>query len=185
MLVGTYYKIVNVAKRQYLCPSQFGEPFTWSYVLHGHHASAISLLVCNCEELGARPPAGAWHGDTIYLVGDSWPPDQYGIRTATAKEPHRNLYAMASAEFEDISLPALVMLLARREGAADALAQQCAANPYEGRSLLRNLGDILHTALRDEIDVDADRNAEVLEKALTRHVGSEWEREYLSLVAER
>jgi hypothetical protein len=185
MPVGTYYNIVNVAKRQFLGPEQFGEPFTWSCVLDGHHAVAISLLVCNCGSLGFGPPAGSWHGDAIYLVGDSGPPNQFGIPTVTAQQPDRNLYAMASFEFEDISLRALVMLFAWRKGAADALAKKCAGNPCEGPILLRNLGDILHSELRDEIEVDGHRNAEVLEHALTRHFGPDWKRKYRSLVAER
>ena len=183
--MGVWYKIVNVAKRQYLCPKEFGEPFTRGCILDGQHAVAVSLLVCDSQSLGFDSPAGEWHGDPVFLVGDSGPPNQHGITTVTARDPDRNLYAMASAEFEDISLSAIIMLLAGRKGAADSLARRAAGNPYEGKRLLRNLGDILHSGLRGRIEVDADRNAEVLECALSRHVGPDWEGRYRSLSAGR
>jgi hypothetical protein len=183
--MGAYYRIVNIAKRQYLDPDRFGVPITHSYVLEGHLAVAVSLLVCDWASLTIGPPAGWWHGDRIHVVGDSEAPDLRGIATAAKLAPWRNLYAMASDEFEDLSLPALAMLLARREGFADELAEAAARNPIEGRSLLLGLGDILRSEpLRDRIDLGPGCDPEALELALARHVGPDWEAKYLGLIAE-
>lgn len=179
--MGSYYKLVNVAKRQYLCPAQFGEPFTLRWVPGGYHAVALAMLVCGPQPAShADGLVGSWYGDAVDLVSDAEPPDSHGVRTGTLEEPWRNLFAMASVEFEDISPRAIAMLIDMREGAAEGLARQAAGNPYEGSILLRNLGDVLNrNELRRKIDCP-----EVLEQALACHVGPDWESRYDELVAD-
>jgi hypothetical protein len=60
--------------------------------------------------MGSGPLFGAWAGDPIIVAGESAPPDEWGIRTATGANPGRNLYFRAVEEFEEISHRALVML---------------------------------------------------------------------------
>jgi hypothetical protein len=180
--VGSSFKIVNIDKRQYLDPTAFGEPATWRQILDGHHAIAVSFLVCDCRPLGdIPPPAGSWHGDRVVVVSDAAPPGEHGVDTATPEEPDRNLYAMASEQFKDVSLRALAMLLGWRGEVAEELARKVGENPYEGQVLLGRLGDILHSELGDEIDVSEDCGRRRLERALARHVGPDWQTRYSEL----
>ena len=117
--MGTYYKIVNPAKRQHLDPSHFGEGIKWGSVLRGELCiEALKCLIADshCQdsvEVPANPwdLEGSWVGDPIILAGDdSTPPDPNGIHTSTPENPARNLYVMASEEFSDISHLAIAML---------------------------------------------------------------------------
>ena len=115
--MGSYFKIVNVTKRQYLDPSDFGEPIKWSSALRGENCvQAFKYLISDLHAVreSSKPwdISGSWAGDSIVLTGDdSSPPDPIGITTSTADEPSRNLNQMAAEEFQNISNLAIAMLV--------------------------------------------------------------------------
>jgi len=114
--MGSYFKIVNVTKRQYLDPSDFGEAIKWSSVLHGEHCiEALKHLLSDSHAVREKSKpwdiAGSWSGNSIVLTGDDTsPPDPIGIATSTNDEPGRNLNQLAAEEFQNISNLAIAML---------------------------------------------------------------------------
>src|SRR5690349_251012 len=109
--MGTYYKIANPAKRQYLAPADFGSSGKNKWVVTEHLGVAVALLVGRFETGGYRglhPLLGSWHGDAVVFAADHAPSDAAGA----------NLYAACSREFENISLAALAMVLDWYDGAA-------------------------------------------------------------------
>jgi hypothetical protein len=186
--MGEYYYIVNVPKRQFLCPASFGEPIKRSFVPGGFHAIATAMLACGTahHDNKSHPDnpkwptsQGSWYRDPIELVGDEERPNKHGIHTATPDNPDRNLYQMAYEEFEDISARAIAMLINDRYSAADGLAKQVARNPYEGPILLEHLGNML---VKEEfLDPEPARQ---LEQALLTHVGPDWLGTYRQVLEE-
>jgi hypothetical protein len=185
--VGEFFIIVNPVKRQYLRPSDFGEYFKSSWVPSGHHAVATAMLICgySSSHLSARADhgekviePGSWYGDPIERVGDEELPNTHGVQTATPEDPKRNLYVMALAEFENVALRALAMLINERRDAARGLAATVVENEYEGKTLLRNLGDIL-------LHGDTLDDPSKLEEALKSIVGSDWLTKYRQVCEDR
>src|SRR5262245_2477999 len=119
--MGQYFVFVNPVKKQFLDAGKFDEGVKYWNVLVGYHAYAIALLVCRLDEIEHSycEHAGSWFSDPVIVAGDDeGPPDAYGIKTTTAEKPERNLYWMASEEFEDISYRAVAMLCKGRKGFA-------------------------------------------------------------------
>ncbi len=173
-MMSSEFLIVNIAKRQYLDPRTFGESEKPSGFMKGLHSTAIALLVC---DPGAYPTAinlgGSWFGDSIHAVYDTIPPDSLGIKTSNLSNPDRNLYEMAWEEFVDIGPEAIVMVCGWIENSADMLASRVVLQSQDGSKsldehLLWNLGN---AAL--------ERRCSVLQIALNKFVGSDWEIQYI------
>jgi hypothetical protein len=110
--VGTCFIVVNPAKRQYLDPMRFGEGMKYSVVLRGDYClSALQLLISDVYKRDATSFEGAWLGDPILLAGDdSGLPNPGNLITATSADPRRNLHALATEEFTNISYRAIAEL---------------------------------------------------------------------------
>ena len=166
--MGQYFIIVNPAKRQYIDAIRFGERNKASGYMHGYHALAVALLVCNAVEVrhAYGPLAGSWYADPVIAAGDDHGlPDQYGIATSTDADPTRNLNQLAHAEFEDISYPAIAMLCRGQDGVAQEIAAKAAAS--RSRHLLVQLGNVIMLV-----------GCTPLEEALAAAFGREWQKVY-------
>lgn len=162
--MGTYYLVVNPARRQYLDPGRFGEGVKYHSALNGGHCLlALKLLICDRYQREEGSFRGAWLGDPVILAGDDeGRPDPGGLITSTPDNPHRNLNALAHAEFTNISYRALAELCLHHQTAM-ALAEQAA----EDESLLIDLGATLE-----------QYRPPVLELALEQVVGHPWRKAY-------
>jgi hypothetical protein len=162
--VGAYFLVVNPAKRQYLDPSRFGEPIKFRAVLRGDYClQALKLLIADCYRRDETSFEGAWLGDPVILASDDTGlPNPGGLATATPDDPGRNLHAVATAGFTNISYRALAHLCLEGE-TASALAGR--AKGDEG--LLIDLGATLE-----------QYRVRALELALNEAVGQPWRKAY-------
>lgn len=85
--MGVDFAIVNLDKRQYFDPSEFGDSSLTRHYLQGRHTFAVALLVCNAQNIGIAPPAGLWWGDRVVAVMDCAAPNEFEIHTQTEEEP--------------------------------------------------------------------------------------------------
>jgi hypothetical protein len=165
--MGVYFKIVNPVKRQYIDIGHFAdEDFTRSGVLSGYHAYAVALLACNLSEVRHNygPLAGSWFGDPIIAAGDdSGAPDAYGVVTATAEDPRRNLNGFATQEFENITYPAIAMLCQGNYERACEFADRAKTSGYALVDLGRTVFEV---------------GCPTLEAALNERIGVHWMRLY-------
>lgn len=170
--MGEYFIIVNSDKRQYLSAATIGENNKRSGFLRGLHGRALALLACQSDEVrhGYGPLAGSWSGDQIIAAGDdNGQPDAYGVPTATAERPDRNLYQLAHEEYVDISLAAVAMLCRGDESVVENLVSQ-AEEGDEAVFLL--IGNIVFTTECLE-----------LKRAIEARVGREWVSRYKRVAA--
>ena len=167
--MGAYFLVVNPAKRQYLDPGRFGEPIKFSNVLAGAHClRALKLLIEDCFRPEGTSFHGAWLGDPVILASDDYGlPDPGGQITATADDPGRNLYALARAEFTDISYRALAELCRDAE-----VAEELAERAKGDDSFLVDLGTVL-----------IQYHQFSLESALEQLVGRPWRKAYNQAMA--
>jgi len=107
--MGQYYKIVNIKKKQYISPYTFGDGsklMEFSMSANGV-LSGLAILLADGNGRGGgdlnsdKPIVGSWAGDNIVITGD------YADDGKFVKEADRNLYNVAAAEGEDISLKVL------------------------------------------------------------------------------
>lgn len=169
--MGTYLLIVNPARREYLDPMRFGESNKPSAALQGPFcARALSLLIADDSRRDATSFRGAWLGDPIILAGDDTGlPNPGGVATASSDNPARNLHAVATEEFADISYRALAELCLDIDTAGGL-----AARSTEDDLLLLNLGAML-----------GQYRAPALEPALGSAVGRPWRRAWNQARARR
>jgi hypothetical protein len=167
--MGTYFKIANPAKRQYLSPQDFASSGKNKWFLTEHLGVAVTLLVGGPRSPLGHTRDGAWHGDAVIFAGDNDPPNAGGIITATPDQPNRNLYALCSQEYENLALSALAMVLNWREDAAEQLVRIGMADSIIGPRLLTNL-----RALTDWRGAGAEIDTERLEHALEAGLGPGW-----------
>ena len=167
--MGAYFLVVNPAKRQYLDPGRFGEPIKFSNVLAGAHClRAFKLLVADCFRPDGASFRGAWLGDPVILASDDYGlPDPGGQVTATADDPGRNLYALARAEFTNISYRALAELCRDAE-----VAKELAVKAKGDNGFLVDLGTVL-----------IQYHQFSLESALEQSVGRPWRKAYNQAMA--
>src|SRR6185436_17466060 len=105
-------------------------------------------------------------GDPVIAAGDDCgQPDQYGLKTSTETDPHRNLNQMAHEEFEDISYQAIAMLCQGYDGFAAEIAAKAAAT--QSHHLFVQLGNVVMLV-----------GCEPLEAALAAVFGREWQKLY-------
>jgi hypothetical protein len=124
--MGEWFNVVNPSRRQYLDPLRMYWGPKMRGIIGGTPALAVSLLVCRPLQIQGHDLLGSWHGDAVFLAGDQEPPNLAGPTTVTAENPDRNLHFMAIEEFEDISVPALDMLVRHVDGIADTWAERAA-----------------------------------------------------------
>lgn len=162
--VGAYFLVVNPTKRQYLDPGRFGEPVKFSNVLAGDYClRALKLLIADCFPRDEGAFRGAWLGDPVILASDDTGlPDPGPFVTAAAVDPRRNLHALASDEFTDISYRALAELCRDAE-----IAEELAERAKREDRFLVDLGTVL-----------LQYRPFTLEQALERTVGRPWRKAY-------
>ena len=167
--MGSYFLVVDPAKRQYLDPGRFGEPIKFSNVLAGAHClRALKFLIADCFRPEGTSFRGAWLGDPVILASDDYGlPDPGGQVTATAADPRGNLYALARAAFTNISYRALAELCRDAE-----VAKELAAKAKEDDSFLVDLGTVL-----------IQYHQFSLEDALEQSVGRPWRKAYNQAMA--
>jgi len=173
--MGQYFVFVNPVKKQFLDAGKFDEGVKYGSVLVGNHAYAIALLVCKLDEVehSYGELAGYWFGDPVIVAGDDeGPPNAYGIRTATAQNPDRNLYWMASEEFEDISYRAVAMLCEGRKGFAKEIVDR-ALNGLNPEASIFELGNVVSHV-----------GCAPLKEALIEGYGENWIEKYIAAVKE-
>lgn len=141
--MGQYFLIVNTNKKQYLSGNSFGEGVADLQIVSGYHAQALALLMCKMDDVRNTEGTllGIWSGDAVIAAGEYAEPDKYSIKTSTEKEPERNLYKMAKAEFEDIGYKALATLCETHETICYELAEKTAIPRYE--KLIFHLGNVI------------------------------------------
>jgi hypothetical protein len=172
--MGAWFTIANLEKRQYLSPSGFGNDLKFRYFLSDHVALAVALLVGDFENRDRYPHEvgdvrGSWFGNRIVFVSDSSDPNTLGLQTTTPEEPDRTLWGMCYQEFEDITLPALAMVLAWRESASEELIGIAVTSPVKERQLLRCL-----VALVTDPQWRGRVEAKPIEAALRARYGENW-----------
>ena len=172
--MGSYFKIVNVTKRQYLDPSDFGEAIKWSSVLHGEHCvEALKHLLSDSHAMRKTSRqwdiAGSWAGNSIVLTGDDTsPPDPVGITTSTDDEPRRNLNQLAAEEFQNISNLAIAMLA---ECGFEQSILDCAEND-----------NCMFLTIADFISQTSDSR---LKSAFESRFKTNWRKRYKEVMADR
>lgn len=172
--MGSYFKIVNVTKRQYLDPSDFGEPIKWRSVLRGEHCiQAFKYLISDSHaQKGSSNRwdiSGTWAGDRIVLTGDdSSPPDPVGLTTSTANDPTRNLNQMATEEFQNVSSLAIAML------AEHGFEQSLLDHAEDDKSLFLTIADFV-------MQTSDSR----LKSAFEHRFKANWRKRYNEIVADR
>jgi hypothetical protein len=173
--MGEYFLIVNPAKRQYIDAADFDEGIKSSGVLRGHHGRAISLLVCNFDQVFHRSipqtlsMLGSWWGDPVIAAGDYAPPDTHGIKTSTEAEPERNLHFLAESEYENISYAAMALLCEYYDDSVEPYAEVLANDAITSYSneMLMHLGNVAFQF-----------DCKPLHDALGKVYGPHWAREY-------
>ena len=168
--VGTYFLVVNPAKRQYIDPARFGEAIKFPAVLRGEHClHALKLLICDRFKPAPNSICGAWLGDPVILAGDGEGlPNPGGLISTSPEEPNRNLHAQAKSEFVDISYRVIAELALDRD-----VARTLAERAKKDKSLLIDLGAVI-----DQF------HPGLLEYELEQTVGRPWRKEYNKAVAE-
>jgi len=158
--VGAYFIIVNPAKRQYFDPAILGEPIKFYSFLRGEHALFIlKLLISDHFHHTDHAFPGVWLGDpVIFASDDAGIPDPGGFTTATPDDTSRNLHALATAEYANITYRAIAELC-KNHGMAAEIALNAKAAPH----MLIDLA-----AVQDQYQVPE------LEWALNEAVGKPW-----------
>jgi hypothetical protein len=110
--MGQYYSICNIDKRQFIHPYCYGDgakivEFAYSSPTT---MTALAILLADGNGRGGgdfpgeSELVGHWAGDRIVIAGD------YADEGKFVNDPTKNLYNIASEEFEDISFDVLVTL---------------------------------------------------------------------------
>ena len=69
--MGQYYVVVNLDKKEYIDPSEFGDQITRLFYIGKSGRGAMSVLVSLLMDLPAKNPfVGRWSGDRIVVSGD-------------------------------------------------------------------------------------------------------------------
>lgn len=107
--MGQYYLIVNLDKKQYLHPNRCGDGL--KLLEFGCSANgtltALAVLLADGNGRGGgdlhsdHAAIGSWAGDRIVIAGD------YADEGKFTGDPQRNLYRVATEDYEDVSRRAL------------------------------------------------------------------------------
>lgn len=116
--MGQYYKIVNLDKRQYLIPHDFGDGLKlMEFGMSGHGTmTALAILLASGNGRGGgdlsseKPIVGSWAGDRIVIAGDYDDAfKHFGLSEEAQKAMGgrdlgtENLYEYAEDHFENIA----------------------------------------------------------------------------------
>lgn len=99
----------------------------------------------------------------IFVTGDYALPDSNGMQTTTPDQPDRNLYELASEEYEDITPQAIMMLIDERPDTADEVVNWAKGDS----SFLVELGYLVFRG-----------GSEPLREALERNIGKDWSKKF-------
>ena len=117
--MGQYYVIVNIEKKEFLHPHQFGDGL--KLLEFGCNSCDIltGLTILLADENNNRywwnlkskdSIIGSWAGNKIVIAGNYADPDKFGIKTATKEDPNCNLYDKATKYYKDVSLAVIDVL---------------------------------------------------------------------------
>ena len=103
--MGQYYKIVNLTKKQFMFPHNFGDGAKLCEFGSSGTGTmfALAALLASGNGRGGGdinsddPIIGSWAGDQIVITGDYDDDGKYGVPNST------NLYSYAGEEYKDIS----------------------------------------------------------------------------------
>jgi hypothetical protein len=103
--MGQYYYVVNVTKKQYLHPHDFGDGLKLMEFGASGDGTMMGLAALLADGNGRgggdvrskNQIIGSWAGDQIVIAGD------YADNERFTGDPNRNLYQLAQAEYENIS----------------------------------------------------------------------------------
>lgn len=111
--MGQYYYVVNVDKKQYLHPHDFGDGLKlMEFGLSGMGTlSGLAILLADGNGRGGgdlhseNPIIGSWAGDRIVIAGDYADPwvDPQESSAGEADEEGQTLYNIAYESYENIS----------------------------------------------------------------------------------
>lgn len=138
--MGQYFIVVNPAKREYLDASRFDENVKNDGAIFGWHGMALGLLIRNAWSKRPYPLIGSWAGDPVLTCGDYAPAFPPGCEALAESGNYPTLYALAEAEFQDISDQAILMLCLSDD--SDEAARMLVAEAKTSAYLLAVLGDI-------------------------------------------
>ncbi len=116
--MGQYYVVVNIEKKEFLHPHQFGDGL--KLLEFGCNSCGIltglTILLADGNNRGGgdlrseNPIIGSWAGNKIVISGDYADPDKFGIKTSTKEDQNCNLYDKATKYYKDISLEVIEAL---------------------------------------------------------------------------
>lgn len=154
--MGEYFLIVNPVKRQYISADHFHENIKFTGIFRGYHGHVVGYLLCDGPRDIVHPLFGSWVGDPVIVTGDYSAPGTAGLATTLPKRPERNLYDMATDEFEDISLQAMTMLFDEHErywsGGLDEFLYQAMWSPDFFETLKEIAISLEYVPLREALE---------------------------------
>jgi hypothetical protein len=74
--MGQYYCIINLDKKQFLCPRRLGDGLKLLEFAGGRTMTALAVLLANSNNRGGgdlrsnNPTVGSWAGDRVVIAGD-------------------------------------------------------------------------------------------------------------------
>ena len=115
--MGQYFKIVNLDKKQYLHPHEFGDGLKLTeFSFSGCGTmSGLAILLADGNGQGggdldsANPIIGSWAGDRIVVAGDY--AENGKFVDGTIEDELKNIYSLASDNWEDISKKVIEALM--------------------------------------------------------------------------
>lgn len=124
--MGQYYKIVNLDKKQYLHPHDFGDGLKLCEFGSSGMGTmfALAALLSNGNGRGGGDISsndsliGSWAGDRIVVIGDYADPGQFGIDSDV------NLYNYSSDNFENISTKIKQVLIKAGESMGPSFSER-------------------------------------------------------------
>ena len=143
--MGQYFKVVNLTKKEYFSPSQFGDGIKFSSLGYGIHNVVLARLLCSPgdmdypvyhEKFGNSDTdeihLGYWSGDQIVIPGDSEKTD----------ENDDNLYYRVNddSEYEDIG-PKLFSWLCRDQEILETLAKRAKTQKHVLENLAKRVSE--------------------------------------------
>jgi hypothetical protein len=97
--MGQYFKVVNIDKRQYFCPSIFNDEIKKGAIMRGIHPKVLGWLIRLDDKTSKGVDFGSWAGDRIAIVGDESGSEFFGLDT---KPEYHILNDLVVDQFENI-----------------------------------------------------------------------------------
>lgn len=125
--MGQYFKLVNVTKKEYICPYDLGQTGKlWEWCAN-NTCRILPFLLRKSNEGGGGDiqkdykTAGRWAGDKVYLVGDYDRSKLYDI--VETEKKFKNISKLVKKEFNDFIEDKDLQLLSYEERQLEKLRQ--------------------------------------------------------------